>query len=635
MLCPYSKIMKRLRALIEVVKQPLLWYTIVLLQLLDAFAYILRTPIKSFDWHIYLVSSVLHIIFIVWLWLAHSFLPRTLRVFSAALISAILAFLAVANLLVYREMGDYLSLYMLTFIQADPQYFVNFATSYFFTLHTLWGAVLWGLLFTLWYPRLTTPSPRVSISMLLAFLLQPALYLVPLNYLNKHGRYSLLTSTAATGLAIRDFVRFSATPNALYAAKHEAVPMLPKARQSRYNIVLVVNESWGVHGLPCYGATTSSMPFFTTWLHRDSSHFFVFQRAYTNSSATDVSIPSLFTGVSPHESSKKLHSMPFLWDWAKAAGMSTLFVSAQRYSWSQFDKFFFTPGPDVYVTAEHMDAPQINDTGVDELYAAYRFCEELKRLPRDTPFFAIYNSNALHAPFQQHSQLLPVQPSFATPYDNAAALVDKSFEGIYTTLQQMGALENTIFVFTSDHGEYHTNCRTCTPRIMAFNKTIMNIPFFVRVPKEWMEHNPTSAAALAANTTQPVANIDIAPTLASLLSFNVSQEHSALLQQFIGFPLTQPLPDNRTIIALNTNDIRSWEHEGFSLYTQRAHFHFSSVTGPLYYDITRDNVETTNLWYSLDSTRRNSILHTIYSTKHLQRIYSKYNKVAPLTASKH
>lgn len=609
-----------------------------LLQLLDVLAYALRIPIKSFDWRVYLASSVLHLLSITWLWMLHSLLPRRGRLFSAAFLSLVLAFLAAANILVYREMGDYLSLYMLTFIQADPQYFINFATSYLFNLHALWGVVLWGLLCTLWLPRTAQTPLRLSAVSIALVLLLPVLYLVPLNYINKHGRYSFLTSTAATGLAMRDFVRFSATPNALYAAKHEAVHSLPHERHPRFNVVLIINESWGVHGLPCYGAATSSMPFFTQWVRNDSANFFIFQRAYTNSSATDVSIPSLITGVSPHESSKKLHSMPFLWDWAQAAGMRTLFVSAQRYSWSQFDKFFFTPGPDVRVTAEQMDVPQINDTGVDELYAAYRFCEELRQLPHDVPFFAIYNSNALHAPFQQTSALLPTQPQCTSPYDNAAALVDKSFEGIYTALQQMNRLENTVFIFTSDHGEYHVNCRTCTPRIMAFNKTIMNIPFFVRVPKEWHTLYPQYTAALAENTLRPVANIDIAPTIASMLSFDTSRVHRALVQQFIGYPLTQPLPANRTIIALNTNDIRSWEHEGFSLYTQHAHFHFSNLTGPLYYDIIRDKEENSNLWFSIDTAQRNTILHTIRSTKHLQRIYEKYGKVLPpptATASRH
>lgn len=609
-----------------------------LFQLLDVFAYALRAPIKSLDWPAYLVSSVLHLLSITWLWTLHSFLPRRVRMFSAAFVSFILAFLAVANILVYREMGDYLSLYMLTFIQADPQYFVNFATSYLFNIHTVWGIVLWGLLYTLWLPRATYTPLRFSAISTAFVLLLPVLYLIPLNYINKHGRYSLLTSTAATGLALRDFVRFSATPNALYAAKHETVRPLPHEQRPRFNIVLIINESWGVHGLPCYGAATSSMPFFTQWVQNDSAHFFVFQHAYTNSSATDVSIPSLITGVSPHESSKKLHSMPFLWDWAQAAGMHTLFVSAQRYSWSQFDKFFFTPGPDVHVTAEQMDVPQINDTGVDELYAAYRFCEELRQLPQDAPFFAIYNSNALHAPFQQTSKLLPTQPPFTTPYDNAAALLDKSFEGIYTTLQQMNKVENTVFIFTSDHGEYHANCRTCTPRIMAFNKTIMNIPFLVRVPHAWQTLHPQHTAALAANTTRPVANIDIAPTIVSMLAFDTSRVHRALVQKFIGYPLTQPLPINRTVIALNTNDIRSWEHEGFSLYTQRSHFHFSNLTGPLYYSIADDKEENSNLWFLLDTAQRNGILHTIRSTKHLQRIYEKYSKAYPLptaVATKH
>ena len=59
--------------------------------------------------------------------------------------------------------------------------------------------------------------------------------------------------------------------------------------------------------------------------------FVVFHHAFSNSSATDVSMPSILTGVAPFESGHKLHEMPFLWDWGHAAGMRTWALSSFRY----------------------------------------------------------------------------------------------------------------------------------------------------------------------------------------------------------------------------------------------------------------------------------------------------------------
>ena len=80
-------------------------------------------------------------------------------------------------------------------------------------------------------------------------------------------------------------------------------------------------------------------------------------------------MPSIVTGVGPFESNKKLHDLPFLWDWAKSAGMHTLYVTSQRYTWQNFQDFMFTPGPDNWITALELNSPIVNDLGVDDLIA--------------------------------------------------------------------------------------------------------------------------------------------------------------------------------------------------------------------------------------------------------------------------
>lgn len=626
--------MNRLRSLVAHFPSAPLWSTFVLFQCLDAVVYPLRVPVKHFDIGIYLISCLMNFLFFAWLRTCYELLPRRGRIVAAVVFGFLLAFLAIANTLVYREMGDYLSLYMLMFIKADPQYALNFATSYLLNINLIWLLLLWGLLSAVWYPH---PTKKESLRMPVAIagiVLLPVLYLVSLNYINIHGRQSILSTTAATGLAIRDVARAVPNPKKLCASRHQQLRLLAGKERPDFNIVVIVNESWGRHGLPFYGSSDTAMPFLTDWIRSDSAGFFVFRKAYTNSSATDVSVPSLMTGVAPYESSSKLHKIPFLWDWAHAAGMPTLFVTAQRYTWARLDNFFFTPGPDVYVTAETMNMPQINDTGVDELYASDRFCRELNNLPKDRPFFAVYNSNAIHAPFQQTSAALSTQPSFSQPYYNAAWLLDRSFKHIYETLQHSGKLENTLFIFTSDHGEYLTGCRECTPRILAFNRTIMSIPFLVRIPSSWQTTHPDVVAALRTNVSRPVSNIDIAPTIAALLGFLEKSDNGKIAHELVGSPLSRPLPQERLVISLNTNDIRSWEHEGFSIYTDKAHFSFSNLTGIEYFDLVRDSTETVNLWESVADSEQAHFMQIIDSTHHLKRIFTTYKPVPPVATLK-
>jgi glucan phosphoethanolaminetransferase (alkaline phosphatase superfamily) len=219
------------------------------------------------------------------------------------------------------------------------------------------------------------------------------------------------------------------------------------------------------------------------WITDESDHFFLFDYAHTNSTATDVSVPSMLTGVAPWESGRKVHTLPLLWDWAKAGGMRTLFVSAKVYSWGNLNSFLLSPGPDIFVTPAEMKAPLFNDVGVDEMIAVRKFCDELRALPYGSRFLAMYNSSALHWPFQQTSPLLASEPRSASRYQNAAAILDEAFRELYSCLDSTGLLENTLLIMTSDHGDADKLEHGRVHRLYCFYDEITNIPFLIRTPR--------------------------------------------------------------------------------------------------------------------------------------------------------
>src|SRR5690606_33838222 len=135
----------------------------------------------------------------------------------------------------------------------------------------------------------------------------------------------------------------------------------------------------------------------------------------------------------------------------------------------------------------------------------------------------------------------------------AAWLLDKSFRRMYETLKKNGDLERTVIIFTADHGEYlTTDCHDCTPRITAFNKTIMNIPFLVFIPESWAATRPDAVGALRANCSRPVANLDLAPTFVDILGLDMHEENRTIAMELKGHALTTLIPDDRTVISLNT-----------------------------------------------------------------------------------
>lgn len=84
--------------------------------------------------------------------------------------------------------------------------------------------------------------------------------------------------------------------------------------------------------------------------------------------------------------------------------------------------------------------------------------------------------------------------------------VDEGLGALIKTLEELGALDNTIIVFTSDHGYWYGEHCLDEERRLAYEEAI-RIPMLVRYPP-----------AIAAGTTadQLVLSIDLAPTLLAL-----------------------------------------------------------------------------------------------------------------------
>jgi N-acetylglucosamine-6-sulfatase len=106
--------------------------------------------------------------------------------------------------------------------------------------------------------------------------------------------------------------------------------------------------------------------------------------------------------------------------------------------------------------------------------------------------------------------------------------VDDSLGRILGALEKAGALDNTIVVFTSDHGYFYGEHGLNEERRLAYEETI-RIPLVVRYPPR------VSAGAIA---PEMVLTIDLAPTLVELAGLTpaASMEGRSLSPIFAGAP---------------------------------------------------------------------------------------------------
>ncbi len=562
----------------------------------------------------------------------HHIPNKNARRVAAVTVGFLTTLLLFSSFFTYSEFGEFISDDMLNFVIADPLYFRDFTydllfnwTLVPFTLACAGFSALW-----LWSSdRLSAPErqpsrerQRTEVIITVAAILAFGASFGGMFAFSRNTQARLETSF--TIAVPRLIAHIASDKETLHRANRLKIE--PASNPTDYNVLIILNESWGRQHLgfiPSEKDEQIGMPFLENWITENPQEVFIFDKFFTDSGATNVSVPSLMTGVAPYEPNEKLHSLPLPWQWADANAMHSIFVTPQRYTWANFNSFFFTHAPDQFATAETIPSPIVNDTGIDDMVAAQVFRDLVQNVPADQPLFAIYGTNATHGPFQEKSALLPDLESRPTRYAQALLISDSAIAHVFQTLKDTNRLENTIILITADHATVEGVVHL--PRLYSFYDEIMRIPFIIRLPPALLKEKPEIARIMRENQPFIASNIDIMPTVVDLLGLTQSTTNTQIASQFKGRSLAKPINDDHTVIAINTNDVRSWQNEGFGIFQTNLRFVFSDIEGPQLFDITTDPGQRTNLWTTTDPKTRNDFIQRIENNPHANRIYQRYN----------
>ena len=131
--------------------------------------------------------------------------------------------------------------------------------------------------------------------------------------------------------------------------------------------------------------------------------------------------------------------------------------------------------------------------------------------------------------------------------------IDKQFQRLLDALDATGQGENTIVVYTSDHGEMMgTHCRMA--KQVPWEESC-HVPFYVRIPRI---HNDLRRRGSNQESNQEhsskdlMGSIDIYPTLCGLAGIPVP-EHCAG-RDLSGVMRGQPMPASEAVILMNQSD---------------------------------------------------------------------------------
>jgi arylsulfatase A-like enzyme len=88
--------------------------------------------------------------------------------------------------------------------------------------------------------------------------------------------------------------------------------------------------------------------------------------------------------------------------------------------------------------------------------------------------------------------------------------VDRGVAKVYDAVKDAGELRKTVFIFTSDNGQFHGQHRLRTGKVLPFEEA-MHVPLLIRAPKRYRDGAPR-----VGKVGRPVGNIDLAPTILDL-----------------------------------------------------------------------------------------------------------------------
>jgi arylsulfatase A-like enzyme len=301
-------------------------------------------------------------------------------------------------------------------------------------------------------------------------------------------------------------------------------------RSSRPNVIIYLVDALRADRLGVYGCERPLSP----RLDALAAEGVTFTDVVAQSSWTKAAVASIFTGLWPRAhgvngpDDRLPDRMPTLPELVQAAGYQTGAVVANAYVGRPFG---FARGFDYFEFIEHSRG---RSEVIHERVAAWLDA----RANTIDPFFLYVHTIDPHAPYAPPTPYLETFASSVEDptvgqvetvrglvlgtveetaelerdlrdlYDAEVAANDASFGRLLDELDRLGELENTLVVFTSDHGEAFGEHGTWTHGLDLFNE-VLSIPLVMRLP---------NSAGAGQRVSTVVQHIDLLPTILGLCS---------------------------------------------------------------------------------------------------------------------
>jgi len=360
-----------------------------------------------------------------------------------------------------------------------------------------------------------------------------------------------------------------------------------------FNVLVVLFESMRKQDLQAYGYQRKTTPNLFQFQRQHLNEFFVFKHPFAASTTTMLAVPAVISGIGPYQSPDVFYSQPMIWEYGSMLNYRTFFISSHTFQWYRFDRYYLKERLGHIWNKEKSGKNFFNDLGINDSHTIDHLNEKIGE-KGDRPFFGVVQLNATHYPYNIPEKFKKWKGSFLDEYDNSMYYQDHVLGKLFAELKRSGKLENTVIIFTSDHGESlkdHNNIG----HVDSYYAETVSVPMMIYLPENIRPD--LKRKQLKINRTKNVSTTDIAPTIIDLLDLKGNKEVQKVWKNYTGYSLFGPIPKDRALIIMNNNEVARFK-VGISMVKGKYHYiHRMNIVPNReeLYDIKKDPKEKMNL----------------------------------------
>ena len=339
------------------------------------------------------------------------------------------------------------------------------------------------------------------------------------------------------------------------------------------NVVLIVVDDLRADHVSSYGYHRETAPF----VDELAQQGVLFENAISQSSWTKTSVASILSSLNPdahgvHRANDVLsHDLVLLPELLQEAGYRTFCVHGNPWMDRQFG---FNQGFDYYVYSHWHNEDMSGERVMREAI------KWLGSEPEE-PFFLYLHFMDVHAPFVAPTGYGVFGDGQEGAYDASILYVDTQLRELHDELGALGVLDDTWFVFTSDHGEEFGEHGDASGHGRTLYREVLDVPLIFYHPRRDLKEK---------RIARQVRLIDVAPTILDLAGISTPEamQGGSLRANLEGDPRGAPL--------LAVSRVGSEGIDLFSFTTPQHKYVLDLGTGvEELYDRSRDPLESENI----------------------------------------